>query len=183
MENLDKRLVVFTGAGISQESGIPTFDEMPEVRNKLTREFAERFPREYAEVIRFLMGAIADKQPNAAHYAIASLDIPVLTMNVDNLHQKAGSKRVINMHGDLPDDVVLYGDLAPRYADAKRIVKNMKYNDSILLVVGTSFHTQISNEIVSIARRNNSKVIIINDNAATRVPDVIEGLKRTWGIR
>lgn len=63
-----------------------------------------------------------------------------------------GSTNVIEMHGTLPDNLILYEDTAPMYAVAKRIVWKLKYGDSYFIVVGTSFYTAISNELVKIAR-------------------------------
>lgn len=120
-----QRLIVFTGAGISVESGIPTFQEQPGIRDKLTRDFANEHPEEYRDTIRSMVNCCENANPNAAHLAIAELiDCPVITMNVDGLHTKAGSSNVIEIHGTLPtremleeydfpltyDGIVLYGD-------------------------------------------------------------------------
>lgn len=120
-----QRLIFFTGAGISVESGIPTFQEQPGIRDKLTRDFANEHSEEYRDTIRSMVNCCENANPNAAHLAIAELiDCPVITMNVDGLHTKAGSSNVIEIHGTLPtremleeydfpltyDGIVLYGD-------------------------------------------------------------------------
>ena len=131
-------------------------------------------------------------EPNAAHFAIAELGFPVITMNVDKLHHKAGSKDVIEVHGILPtreqleeenfpmeyDGIVLYGDLAPKYEDAIRLVKRLEYNNSYFVIVGTSFYTGISEKLYRLAKQRHAKIIIINDNATTRVPEICNMLKR-----
>ena len=62
--------MAFTGAGISQESGIPTFENQKELRNKLTREYANSFPDEYNEVIQQLKANVIEAKPNDAHIAL-----------------------------------------------------------------------------------------------------------------
>lgn len=179
--NIDKdkrfKLVFFTGAGVSKESGIPTFAEMDGIRDKLTRSFATSHPEEYKEVRAGFIRMLADKEPNAAHTAIAEIDAPVITMNIDGLHQKAGSTNVLEIHGQLPDALVLYGDTAPLYSTAKKIVKQLKYADAYFVVVGTSFYTLISRELLKIAKQRKAKVVIIDDTATEKVPILVERLK------
>ncbi len=94
--------VAFTGAGISAPSGIPTFDMqwkgMP-VRDFLSREYFSSDPLGFFELFS-VMAAWRNQQPNAAHLALARLGLPVITQNVDGLHQKAGSSKVIELHGN-----------------------------------------------------------------------------------
>lgn len=175
-ENLRRKIVFFTGAGISKESGIPTFDEMPDIRKKLSRSFAVQHPEEYKEVIDSFIRNLEGKEPNAAHRAIATVGAPVITMNVDKLHQKAGSKEVLEIHGTLSDNLVLYGDEAPLYREAKKMVRKLKFGDSYFIVVGVSFNTLISQELVKIARSRLARVKIINDRAAERVPELVSKL-------
>ena len=84
-------IIAFTGAGISQESGIPTFENQKGLRNKLTREYANSFPDEYNEVIQQLKANVNEAKPNDAHIALAEYKIPIITMNIDGLHKDAGS--------------------------------------------------------------------------------------------
>lgn len=187
-------IIFFTGAGISVESGIPTFQEQPGIRDKLSRDFADKYPELYRKTIRDMLDACEKAEPNAAHKAIADLDCPVITMNVDRLHTRAGSTNVIEVHGMLPTreeledeyfpeeyrGIVLYGDMAPKYYDAIKLVKNLKFGESVFVIVGVSFYTAISDTLLDYARRRGAEVIIINDNAATRVPELCEILKRDY---
>lgn len=180
-----EKLIFFTGAGISVESGIPTFQEQPGIRDKLTRDFANENPEEYRETIRSMVACVEKAEPNAAHLAIAKLGAPVITMNVDGLHTKAGSENVLEIHGILPtmdqvnqknfpleyDGIVLYGDLAPAYFKATKLVKQLEYKNSTFVIVGTSFYTGISEDLYKIARQRHAKILIINDHAADRVPE------------
>lgn len=107
-------IVFFGGAGVSTESGIPDFrstdglyhqqyDYPPETI--LSRSFFEENPREFFRFYRDKM-LYLDAQPNAAHKKLAQLEKDgklqaVITQNIDGLHQKAGSQRVLELHGSV----------------------------------------------------------------------------------
>ncbi len=108
-----KRVVVLTGAGISTPSGIPDFrsegsglwsrDEPLEVASLSTFRTA---PEKFFNWIRPLASQIFYAQPNPAHKALADFEHTgiqniIITQNIDSLHQKAGSKHVVEMHGTL----------------------------------------------------------------------------------
>jgi NAD-dependent deacetylase len=102
------RVVVFTGAGISAESGIPTFRDAGGLwRNFRSEDLAtpEAFARDPLlvwEWYEWRRELIRDAQPNAAHRAIAELpDAVVVTQNVDGLHTLAGAADVIELHGNI----------------------------------------------------------------------------------
>ena len=99
---LKYKVIFFTGAGISVDSGIPTFQEQPGIREKLSRDFANDFPETYRKTIGEMLDTVENAEPNAAHLAIAKAGFPVITMNVDKLHTKAGSSDVVEVHGVLP---------------------------------------------------------------------------------
>ena len=90
---MSHKVVFFTGAGISIDSGIPTFQAQEGIRDKLTRDFCSEHYDEYIENIKSMKKAMDNAQPNAAHYAIAEMNCPVITMNIDGLHEKAGTKK------------------------------------------------------------------------------------------
>lgn len=110
-----ERLVVFTGAGVSTESGIPDFRSPGGVWDRFDpEEFTyQNFVgsvegrRKYWELGRHIYPVIQRAEPNAAHYAIAEFDRLgrldcVITQNIDNLHQRAGlpAEKVIELHGN-----------------------------------------------------------------------------------
>ena len=185
-----QKVIFFTGAGISVDSGIPTFQEQPGIRDKLTRDFVNEHPEEYRDTIRQMVNSCENAEPNAAHKAIAETGFPVITMNVDRLHTKAGSKNVIEVHGVLPsrevleeddfpliyDGIVLYGDLAPKYETAIKMVRALEYDNSYFIIVGTSFYTGISEQLYKIAKQRHAKIVVINDNASERVPVICKNL-------
>ncbi|NLU12316.1 MAG: NAD-dependent deacylase, partial [Gammaproteobacteria bacterium] len=108
-----KHVVVFTGAGVSAESGVSTF------RDALTGLWARFDPMQLATADAFLADPalvwgwyewrrqlLLKAQPNAAHQAIAQLaelvpKLTVITQNVDDLHERAGSREVLHLHGSI----------------------------------------------------------------------------------
>lgn len=108
---MKKKLVVLTGAGVSAESGISTFRDSNGLWENHRVEEVASIEGWYADpgvVLEFynqLRLQLATVKPNAAHYAIADLekdwDVTVVTQNVDNLHERAGSTRILHLHGEL----------------------------------------------------------------------------------
>lgn len=106
-----KRLVVLTGAGVSAESGIKTFRDADGLwENYPVMDVASHtgFVRNPALVHKFYnerRRQLINCKPNAAHYGLAELendyDVDIITQNVDNLHELAGSSRVLHLHGEL----------------------------------------------------------------------------------
>ena len=106
-----KKIAVLTGAGVSAESGISTFRDSDGLwENYRVEDVAsiEGWYRNPALVLDFYNARRAQLQtvkPNAAHVSIAELekdwDVTVVTQNVDNLHERAGSTRIIHLHGEL----------------------------------------------------------------------------------
>lgn len=170
-------IVAFTGAGISKPSGIPTFMEQGDLRDKLERGYATRHPEKFQVIMDGLKATCAQAEPNDAHMALAEYKIPVITMNIDGLHERAGSEIVLPVHGTLEqDNVVLYGDMAPNYSEAIDWVSTLNPND-ILLIVGTSFYTLFSSQIKIIAQLHSVRIEIINENAEIEVRKFLEAHK------
>lgn len=106
-----KKIVVLTGAGVSAESGISTFRDSDGLwENFRVEDVAsiEGWYRNPAVVVDFYnqrRAQLSEVRPNAAHLAIADLekeyDVTVVTQNVDNLHERAGSTKIIHLHGEL----------------------------------------------------------------------------------
>ncbi len=108
-----RKVVAFTGSGISAESGVPTFrgatglwqDFRPE--ELATPEAFERDPRRVWEWYEWRRDLIRNAAPNAAHLALALLErqrnaeVTVVTQNVDDLHRRAGSTRLLELHGNI----------------------------------------------------------------------------------
>lgn len=88
---------------------IPTFEEINGIKEKLSIGFKERNPNEFNKAINLLMSNVKDKKPTKAHKVLADLQMPIITMNIDGLHQKAGSRFVLEIHGNYErNNIVLY---------------------------------------------------------------------------
>lgn len=107
-----KKIVFLTGAGISKESGIPTFRDAGDglwencnVQEVATHSAIVRNPDLVYKFINELRNKYKDCTPNEAHKLIAELEkdyeVVVITQNIDTLHEQAGSTNVVHLHGDL----------------------------------------------------------------------------------
>ena len=104
-------IVVLTGAGISADSGIATFRDSDGLWANYRIEDVctpEALARNRAQVIEFYnirRKELLEKEPNAAHVALAELEceqeVCVITQNIDDLHERAGSKNIVHLHGEL----------------------------------------------------------------------------------
>ena len=105
------KIVVLTGAGISAESGIRTFrdsDGLWEGHDVMEVASPEGWAKNQSLVLEFYnqrRKQAIDAKPNRGHFALAELekehDVSIITQNVDNLHEKAGSTNVLHLHGEL----------------------------------------------------------------------------------
>jgi len=106
-----KKIVVLTGAGISAESGIQTFRDGDGLWKKYrfedlaTPEAWNRDPELVLEFYNWRRKKVWEAEPNAGHRALVKLeqkfDVQIITQNVDDLHERAGSKNVLHLHGEL----------------------------------------------------------------------------------
>jgi len=108
-----RSVVVLTGAGISAESGVPTFRDAQtglwakyDPQELATPEAFARNPRLVWEWYAWRRRLVAQAQPNAGHFALARMqdrfdDFTLVTQNVDGLHRRAGSRDVIELHGNI----------------------------------------------------------------------------------
>lgn len=110
------RVVVLTGAGVSKESGIPTFRDAQtglwaqyDPTQLATRDAFIRDPKLVWDFYEFRREIMRPAKPNAAHHALAELEslfpeFVIITQNVDDLHERAGSRRVIRLHGRIEEN-------------------------------------------------------------------------------
>ena len=106
-----KKLVILTGAGMSAESGIRTFRDSDglweeyRIEDVCTPEAWERDPKLVNDFYNARRKQLYEAQPNAGHYGLADLerdyDTHIITQNRDDLHERAGSTRVLHLHGEL----------------------------------------------------------------------------------
>jgi len=111
MEFMREKVVVFTGAGVSAESGLRTFRDMGgywreyAIESVASPEGWKANPQAVLEFYNERRKAVLQASPNAAHLAIAALearfDVVVITQNIDDLHERAGSTNVMHVHGEI----------------------------------------------------------------------------------
>ena len=122
---MKKNLVILSGAGMSAESGISTFRDAGGLWDKypvMQVASAEGYVRDPELVINFYnerRKQLLDVEPNAGHIGLAELEkdfnVTVVTQNVDNLHESAGSTRIIHLHGELTKVCSSRDPYNPRY--------------------------------------------------------------------
>lgn len=109
---MKKKIVIFTGAGVSAESGVKTFRDGKDaywnnysIEQVATKEGWEKDPETAFKFYNEMKNEIVKYEPNAMHIALAKLeeeyDVTIVTQNVDDLHERAGSTDVIHLHGEL----------------------------------------------------------------------------------
>lgn len=106
-----KKLVVLTGAGISAESGLKTFRDSDglwegyDVREVATPGAWYKDPQLVLDFYNMRRKNVADAKPNTAHFGLAELEqnyeVTIITQNIDDLHERAGSTNVLHLHGEI----------------------------------------------------------------------------------
>lgn len=192
-----KKLVILSGAGISQESGISTFRdanglwENHDIMEVASIQGWHKNPKLVLDFYNQRRRQLSEVKPNDAHNIIAQLEkhfeVIVITQNVDDLHERAGSRRVIHLHGELykacsdrnknlvcewKDDIKL-GDLAEDGSQLRPFIvwfgedvplldlaADMVYDADILIVIGTSLQVYPAANLIHFANNAKKKYII-----------------------
>jgi NAD-dependent deacetylase len=197
-----EKIVFFTGAGISAESGIPTFRGEDGIWNKLSPEELANFnafmrnPKMVWEWYQYRRKIVNDSKPNAGHLSMVEFEkyypeVTVVTQNVDNLHRRAGSKTVYELHGNIEKNYCIkckkrydreleFADGIPRcecgglirpdvvwfgeYLPVEQLKKSEQatISSDIFFVVGTSAVVYPAAGLVYTARQYGSFVVEIN---------------------
>jgi NAD-dependent deacetylase len=196
-------VVFFTGAGISAESGIATFRGKDGIWNKLKPEELANFnafmknPGMVWEWYSHRKQIIHDSQPNNAHLAIAEMqnlfdEVTVVTQNIDNLHRRAGSETILELHGNIErnyciecktfyNDEVPVQDKVPRCTKCGGLIRpdvvwfgeylpqdQFRASDEaarecdIFFVVGTSAVVYPAASLIYTARENGAYIVEVN---------------------
>lgn len=196
-------IVFFGGAGVSTESGIPDFRSVDGLYNQkwkyppetiLSHSFFERYPEEYYRFHREKL-VIEGVRPNRAHLRLAELEQEgklkaVITQNIDGLHQAAGSREVLELHGSIlraycarcrkiyPESIINHGEGVPRcgcggvirpdivlYEEQLNediLYKSVNYirNADVLIIGGTSLNVYPAAGLINYYRGN--KLVLVN---------------------
>lgn len=192
------KIVVFSGAGISAESSLQTFRDADglwheySIEDVATLDAWEKDPRLVIDFYNIRRAKVWEAEPNPAHLAIAQLEskynVVVITQNIDNLHERAGSTHIIHVHGeitkawssidrslvyDLGDTPIKIGDTCEKGSQLRPAV--VWFGEDILsydvarqhfqtaervLVVGTSLSVYPVSRLVTKARYRAEKIIV-----------------------
>ena len=216
-----KKIVFVTGAGISQESGIPTFRG----KNGLWRKYD---PMQLATIDAFYENPklvwewynerrenIFSSKPNPGHKAIAELekyvDVSVLTQNIDGLHQRAGSTKVLELHGsiikikctvcDFSDEIITQFEKIPPICKCGNILRpNVVWfgeplpqdvwqqamihagECDLMIIAGTSLVVSPANTLPIYAKQNNAFLIEINPEKTVMSSDMDYALRNSSSL-
>ena len=204
---LMKNIVVFTGAGISAESGLSTFrdngglwDKFP-VQEVATPNAWINNPKKVIDFYNLRRKKCLNAQPNIAHQNIKKLEkkfnVKIITQNIDDLHERAGSKNVLHLHGEImlsrstktgktfrikkdlkygdkcPENfllrphVVWFGEAVPKMQEACNII----YKANIVIIIGTSLKVYPAADLINFVNEN-CKVFLIDPDPELNIRKV-----------
>jgi len=214
-----KKIVFVTGAGISQESGIPTFrgtDGLWRKYDPMQLATIDAFyddPKLVWEWYEERRKNILQAKPNAGHFAIAELEkykeVTVLTQNIDGLHQRSGSTKVLELHGSIirikcsvcnfKDNIpTSFDELPPKCSSCNNILRpdvvwfgeplpqdvwNQAIFDAnscdIMIIAGTSLVVSPANTLPVFAKQNNALLVEVNPEETIMSSEMDLSLKMT----
>ena len=193
-----KKVVVVTGAGISAESGLKTFRDSGglwegyNVYDVATPEAWKRDPDMVQHFYNERRKSVLEAKPNAAHYALVKLEekfqVTIVTQNIDDLHERAGSSRIIHLHGlitksqsdrnpkvtyDIPGSELKMGELCELgsqlrphvvwFGEAVPMIENAAkecYEADIFIVIGTSLQVYPAAGLIDLVPAKAKKILV-----------------------
>ena len=192
-----KKLVILTGAGVSAESGLKTFRDSDglwegyNIEDVATPRAWRKDPKLVLDFYNYRRKNVSEAQPNSAHYGLAELeknfDVTIITQNIDDLHERAGSTNVLHLHGEIfkmrseKDEGLVYdirGDIniGDKAEDGQQLRPNIVWFEEpvpmieraipvvrsadVFVVVGTSLVVYPAAGLVNYARLDVPKYII-----------------------
>ena len=193
-----KKVVVVTGAGISAESGLKTFRDSGglwegyNVYDVATPEAWKRDPDMVQHFYNERRKSVLEAKPNAAHYALVKLEekfkVTIVTQNIDDLHERAGSSKIIHLHGlitksqsdrnpkltyDIPGSELKMGELCELgsqlrphvvwFGEAVPMIENAAkecYEADIFIVIGTSLQVYPAAGLIDLVPAKAEKILV-----------------------
>ncbi len=193
-----KKVVVVTGAGISAESGLKTFRDSGglwegyNVYDVATPEAWKRDPDMVQHFYNERRKSVLEAKPNAAHYALVKLEekfkVTIVTQNIDDLHERAGSSKIIHLHGlitksqsdrnpkvtyDIPGSELKMGELCELgsqlrphvvwFGEAVPMIENAAkecYEADIFIVIGTSLQVYPAAGLIDLVPAKAKKILV-----------------------
>lgn len=203
-----KKIVVLTGSGVSAESGLSTFRDSGglwegyDINEVASIEGWNNNPEKVLEFYNLRRTQAAKALPNNAHLSLKNLetkfDVVIITQNVDDLHERAGSTNIIHLHGELskarsehnPEEIIEIGDRTISIGDLSKdgsqlrpaivwfgemvpmieVAANEVRTADFLIVIGTSLSVYPAAGLIHFAKHETQKVIIDPSNIETNIP-------------
>ena len=215
---MQQKIVVFTGAGVSAESGIQTFRdgdglwENHDIQQVATPEAWNENPRLVLDFYNERRKQVLKAKPNKAHQSLVLLeqnfDVQIITQNIDDLHERAGSKKVLHLHGEILKarstfDDVLYdwekstlklGDKCPKGYQLRphvvwfgepvpNMIEAASWCDdaAFLIVIGTSLNVYPAANIVNFVPANCAKYLVDPKKPASFLENNIQFIQKKAG--
>lgn len=217
---MSKKIVVLSGAGISAESGLKTFRDSDglweghKVMDVASLQGFQKDPKKVFDFYNERRRQLLEAKPNSAHFALAELEmeheVSIITQNVDNLHERAGSQNVIHLHGELLkvrstwDETVILdwhtdlnlGDLCERQSQLRPhivwfgetvpmmdVAIDLVDRADVLIIVGTSMQVYPAAGLLQFASPD-AKIFFVDPNPsiATSKRIMVFSEKATTGI-
>lgn len=198
-----KKALILSGAGISVSAGIPTFEDVPKMREVLSVEYYSKYYEKFWENVIKLYENVRNAQPTLAHQMLAANSCEIITMNLDGLHTKAGSESVIEVHGNLRNiycvnpnckhsfgfETIYNSENCPicsskvkpdivLYGECSPLYQTafdtlFKYAGKDFVIIGTSFKNNFPEKMKEQAERLRCNVRIFNENANDEVMEYL----------
>lgn len=214
-----EKIVVLSGAGMSAESGIATFRDAGglwegyDVMEVASPEGWRKNPAMVLEFYNQRRKNIREAQPNEGHYLLAKLeemyDVEIVTQNIDNLHERAGSRKVLHLHGeinkaqstadsrliyDLKDSDIHLGDVCEKGSQLRpyivwfgeavpmlEIAIEKVIQADILIIIGTSLQVYPAAGLINYAPKG-CKKFLIDPNITVKIPPDIHVIAEKAGV-
>lgn len=143
------RIVAITGEGIVAP---------PKMLKNLSKRARKKRPKLFQEAIEYIKLEGSKKEPNDMHKVLAEYNIPIITRDINKLHQKAGSQKVIELNGNIEDDnLVLFGEELINFQEAWNLIDTLDRlygEETALIVVGDDKILPISDFIIESIKRD-----------------------------
>jgi NAD-dependent deacetylase len=213
---MNKKLVVLTGAGISAESGLKTFRDSDglwegyDIQEVATPGGWRRNPALVLDFYNMRRRNVRDAIPNAAHVGLAGMekyfDVQIITQNIDDLHERAGSQKVLHLHGEIfkmrseHDEELIYpieediriGDKAEDGAQLRPYIvwfeepvhliteaSRLVQEADIFIIIGTSLAVYPAAGLIHIANRQIPKFIVDKNIPSTQGIQNLHRIEKT----
>ena len=175
-----KKIIVFSGAGISAESGLKTFRdsdglwESHDLTEVATPEAWEKNPKMVLEFYNMRRKQVIESLPNSSHFALVELekkfDVEIITQNIDDLHERAGSSKILHLHGEITKSRSTYNDERHKIEGTQLNYGDLCENDHQLRPDVVWFGEAVPNMVSAMELCKDADILIIIGTSLTVYP-------------